>query len=146
MAHMVAVYRAPMRSRDDGIDAGQTIARARRLGVCGFGELEVEEHRLMRRIARFADAPDGALVWTREPEGLFWLGRIEGSYRRDNTGAATAVDLVHVRPCRWLPAPILEPEVPSAVLATYRRGGRNFQQTHGSAVGRESSRLWEARI
>lgn len=142
---MVAVYRAPMRSRDDGIDVAQTIERARRLGVAGFGELGVDEDRLARRIARFADAPDGALVWTRDPEGLFWLGRLDGPYRRDGTRAATAVDLVHVRPCRWLSAPLLEPEVPSAVLATYRRGGRNFQQTHDSAVGVESLRLWTSR-
>lgn len=143
MADMVAVYRAPMRSRDDGIDVAQTIARARRLGLCGFGALGVDEDRLARRIARFADAPDGALVWTRDPEGLFWLGRVDGPYRYDNTSAARAVDLVHVRPCRWSSAPFLEPQVPSAVLATYRRGGRNFQQTHDSAVGRESLRLWE---
>ncbi|KUI30574.1 hypothetical protein AU195_24670 [Mycobacterium sp. IS-1496] len=142
MTDRVAVYRAPMRSRDDGIDVAQTIERARRIGLCGFGELGVDEDRLTRRIARFADAPDGALVWTRDPEGLFWLGRIDGPYRRDNTRAAAAVDLVHVRPCRWLSAPFLEPEVPSAVLATYRRGGRNFQQTHDSAVADDSLRLW----
>jgi hypothetical protein len=145
MAAMVAVYRAPMRSRDDRIDAGQTIERARRLGVCGFGELGVDEGRLARRIDRFAEAPDGALVWTRDPDGLYWLGRIEGPYRRDTTSAARAVDLIHVRPCRWSADPFLEPEVPSAVLATYRRGGRNFQQTHDPAVGSESSRLWASR-
>lgn len=141
---MVAVYRAPMRSRDDGIDVERTIERARQLGVCGFGELGVDEDRLTRRIVRFAEVPDGALVWTRDPEGLFWLGRIEGPYRRDNASAATTVDLVHVRPCRWLPTPLLEPEVPPAVLATYRRGGRNFQQTHDPAVGAQSWRLWES--
>ncbi|WP_193044387.1 GAF domain-containing protein [Mycolicibacterium baixiangningiae] len=145
MSAMVLVYRAPMRSRDDGIDAGKTIARGRRLGVCGFGELGVDDDRLARRIARFADVPDGALVWTRDPEGLFWLGRIEGPYRHDSASAASAVDLVHVRPCRWLAAQFLESEVPAAVLATYRRGGRNFQQTHDAAVGPESLRLWEAR-
>jgi hypothetical protein len=142
---MVAVYRAPMRSRDDRVDVAQTVERARRLGVCGFGELGVDEGRLARRIARFADASDGALVWTRDPGGLFWLGRIDGPYRRDNTSAARAVDLVHVRPCRWLSVPFLEPEVPSAVLATYRRGGRNFQQTHDATVGAESLRLWASR-
>lgn len=145
MADMVAVYRAPMRSRDDRIDVVRTIERARRLGVCGFGELGVDGERLTRRIARFAEIADGALVWIRDPDGLFWLGRIEGPYRRDDTGAATAVDLVHVRPCRWLADPFLEPQVPPAVLATYRRGGRNFQQTHDPSVGEQSLRLWESR-
>ncbi|MGE2714241.1 GAF domain-containing protein [Mycolicibacterium litorale] len=142
---MTVVYRAPMRSRDDGVDVGQTVARARRLGVCGFGERGVDGERLTRRIARFVDIPDGALAWTRDPDGLFWLGRIEGPYRRDTSSAAKAVDLVHVRPCHWLPDPFLEPEVPAAVLATYRRGGRNFQQTHDPAVGAESLRRWEER-
>lgn len=145
MAAMVAVYRAPMRSRDDRIDVRQTIERARRLGVCGFGELGVDGGRLADRVARFADVPDGALVWTRDPDGLYWLGRIDGPYRRDNTSAARTVDLIHVRPCTWSADPFLEPEVPPAVVATYRRGGRNFQQTHDSAVGSESSRLWESR-
>ncbi|BCI51562.1 hypothetical protein NIIDNTM18_08400 [Mycolicibacterium litorale] len=142
---MAVVFRAPMRSRDDGIDVARTIARARRLGVCGFGERGVDAERLDRRVARFAEVPDGALVWTRDPDGLFWLGRVEGPYRRDTSGAATALDLVHVRPCRWLPDPFLEPDVPAAVLATYRRGGRNFQQTHDATAGAESLRLWESR-
>jgi hypothetical protein len=134
-----------MRSRDDGIDVGQTIARALRLGVCGFGTLRVDEDRLAQRIARLVDVPDGSLVWTRDPDRLFWLGRIDGPYRYDTSSAAAKVDLVHVRPCRWGSAPVLEPEVPAAVLATYRRGGRNFQRTNDAAVGTESLRLWNSR-
>jgi hypothetical protein len=133
-----------MRSRDDAVDVAATIARARRLDLCGFGELLVDEERLSRRVARFIDVPDGSLVWTRDSQGLFWLGRIEGSYRRDTDPAAVAVDLVHVRPCRWLPEPLFEPQVPGAVLATFRRGGRNFQQTHDEAVGTQSQALWNA--
>lgn len=142
---MVVVYRAPMRSRDGDIDVARTIERARSIGVCGFGERGVDDERLTRRVDRFAAAPDGALVWTRDPDGLYWLGRIEGPYRRDTSDAATAVDLVHIRACRWLADPVLEPQLPAAVAATYRRGGRNFQQIHDDAVGAESMRLWAAR-
>ncbi|MBO0679171.1 GAF domain-containing protein [Mycolicibacterium sp. S2-37] len=142
---MVAVYRAPMRSRDDDVDVAATIAHARAHGLCGFGERGVPDTRLDGRIARFAEARDGSFVWTRGPDGLFWLGRIDGAYFRDAGAAAADVDLVHVRPCRWLPEPLLEPEVPAAVLATYRRGGRNFQQTHDPAVGAQCLRLWEDR-
>lgn len=145
MALMVEVFRAPMRSRDDGVDVAATIARARGQGVCGFGERTVDPDRLSRRIARFAEAPEGSFVWTRDPDGLYWLGRICGDYFRDTAAAAAAVDLVHVRPCRWLPEPLLEQHVPAAVLATYRRGGRNFQQTHDDAVGTQTLRLWDAR-
>jgi hypothetical protein len=75
-------------------------------------------------------------------DGLFWLGRIVGPYLYDNDEDAAAVDLVHVRECRWLSTPLLEQAVPAAVVATFRRGGRKFQQTHDDTVGAESESLW----
>ena len=154
----VAVYRAPMRSRREDVDLRATVDRARALNLCGFGgvlrpppdhlqaaiDLAEKQYdlRFARRIARFADVEPGSLAWTRDPEGLFWLGRIDGTYIYDADDAAAAVDLVHVRECRWLPEPLLEPRVPPAVLATFRRGGRNFQQTHDSTVDAESLRIW----
>ncbi len=65
-------------------------------------------------------------------------------YRYDGDGAD--VDLVHVRPCRWLSRALFEPEVPAAVVATFGRGGRNFQQTHDPAVGMQTQRLWDANV
>lgn len=148
MGDVADVYRAPMRSRSNAIDARATSERARRLGLCGFGELvadPAEEERLARRVDRFAAAADGSFVWTRDPDGLFWLGRLDGPYFRDDDDGAVAVDLVHVRRCTWLAEPLLEPEVPGAVVATFRRGGRNFQQTHHRSVGRETQQLWDGR-
>jgi hypothetical protein len=149
MIGMPEVYRAPMRSRSDAIDLRATIERARRLGVCGFGQLvrdRGEKARLARRVARFEAIADGSFVWTRDAEGLYWLGRIEGPYFYDGDAAAAAVDLVHVRPCRWLAEPVLEFDVPAAVVTTFGRGGRNFQQTHDSAVGPQTARIWEERL
>lgn len=140
-----AVYRAPMRSRRDDVDVGGTIERARSRGVCGFGgPREPADYRLACRIARFRDVDEGSFVWTRDPDGLYWLGRIFGPYFCDPGDEAAVVDLVHVRECRWLPEPLLEPAVPAAVVATFRRGGRNFQQTHDATVGAETLRIWEA--
>ena len=140
---MVAVYRAPMRSRRDDVDMRATIARARRLDICGFGDVP-HDARLARRIERFADVAIGSLAWTRDADGLYWLGRIEGPYFRDSSEEATDVDLIHVRACRWLTTPSLEPQVPAGVVATFARGGRNFQQTHDPAVGPQSERIWNA--
>ena len=148
MCTMTAVYRAPMRSRSDAVDPRATIERARRLGLCGFGRLvrePGEQDRLARRVARFAAVDDGSFVWTRDADGLFWLGRICGDYRYDADAAAAAVDLVHVRPCEWLSEPLLEPQVPDAVVATFGRGGRNFQETHHPSVSQETQRIWDAR-
>jgi hypothetical protein len=139
----VPVYRAPMRSRRNDVDFGATIGRARALGLCGFGDSGLSADRLARRIERFRDVERGSFVWTRDPDGLYWLGRITGPYFHDTDPVAGTVDLVHVRECRWLTRPLLEPNVPAAVVATFRRGGRNFQQTHDSTVGAESQRLWD---
>jgi hypothetical protein len=136
------VYRAPMRSRRDEIDLQPTIDRALAMGLVGFGEADADD-RLARRIARFADVADGSFVWTRDADGLYWLGRIDGPLRRDDDGVP--VDLVHVRPCRWIADPVLEPEVPAAVLATFGRGGRNFQQTHSPVVGEQTAAVWRKR-
>ncbi|OMC16282.1 GAF domain-containing protein [Mycobacterium sp. SP-6446] len=145
---MVGVYRAPMRSRTDAVDPQAAIDRARRLGVCGFGERvsqPAEEERLVRRVARFAELDDGSFVWTRDTNGWFWLGRISGPYVYDADQTAAAVDLVHIRPCEWLPVPLLEQDVPAAVVATFRRGGRNFQEIHHPSIDGETQRIWNAR-
>lgn len=137
---MTFVYRAPLRSRRDDIDPQVTLDRAKSLGLCGFGD-DRDPERLARRVARFAQVPDGSLVWTRDTDGLYWLGRIDGPYFYDVAGED--VDLVHVRTCRWRGVPIIESRSPAAVVATFGRGGRNFQQIHDADVGAESARLWE---
>lgn len=145
---MVAVYRAPMRSRDDAVETQGAIDRARLLGLCGFGQLAsgpAEHERLVHRVARFAAVDNGSFVWTRDTEGWYWLGRIAGHYFRDSEKAATEVDLVHVRRCKWLTTPVLEQDVPAAVVATFRRGGRNFQEIHHSSIGDATQRIWDAR-
>jgi hypothetical protein len=124
---VTSVYRAPLRSRRDDIDPALTFERALSLGLCGFGD-HGDTERLERRVQRFAAAPDGSLVWTRGPEGMYWLGRLAGSYFYDAAGES--VDLVDESRC------------PAAVAATFGRGGRNFQQIHDSRVGEESMRLW----
>ena len=111
-------------------------------GLVGFGEADADD-RLARRVARFAEVADGSFVWTRDTDGLYWLGRIDGPLFYDDDGAA--VDLVHVRPCRWITDPVLEPDVPVAVLATFGRGGRNFQQTHSPDVGEQTAAIWRTR-
>jgi hypothetical protein len=148
MSLMVAVYRAPMRSRNDAVEQQATIDRARRLGVCGFGQSvnqAGERERLARRVARFANLDEGSFVWTRDTRGWFWLGRICGPYFYDADDAAAAVDLVHIRRCEWVPIPMLEQDVPAAVVAAFGRGGRNFQEIHHPSIDAETQTIWDAR-
>jgi hypothetical protein len=140
---VVDVFRAPMRSRSDAVDAAATIDRALRIGVVGFGRLpDPHDERLAQRVDRFAAAPDNSFVWTRDSAGLYRLGQITGPYRFDDQTDALATDLVHIRPCRWLDPPRPESEVPAAVSATFARGGRNFQQIHDAHVGEQTRRRW----
>ncbi|WP_282847930.1 GAF domain-containing protein [Microbacterium oxydans] len=151
------VYRAPMHSRDDRVPAGAAVERALVLGVCGLGgrldavpeglkdalvavDLRHGE-RLARRIERFAAAPDGALVWTRDADGLFWLGALDGPWRFDASSAADEVDLVHVRPCRWLAEPLPPVLVPAGVHTAFERGGRNWQRIRDGEAAAASIEL-----
>ncbi len=147
------VYRAPMRSRDDRVPDGVAVERARTLGVVGMGRRlgsgntggGAAELRLERRIERFAAASDGAAVWTRDADGLWWLGRLAGARFDDRSADARRVDLVHVRPCAWLPDPIDDAEVPVAVRRAFARGGRNWQRINAPDVAAATDRIWSAR-
>ena len=154
----VGTYRAPMRSRRDDVDPGLAVERALALGVCGTGgrlpsppkdlaaalreTARTYDERTARRLERFAAVPLGAYVWTRDVDGLYLVGRVSGGWRYDATPEAFEVDLVHVRDCDWREKPVPVEHVPPAVLRTYARGGRNFQQTHDDAVTAQSALVW----
>lgn len=137
-------YRAPMRSRLPSVDASLAVDRALSLGLVGMGgrltsapgtvaeaaqrTAEEYDERAARRLERFAAMPDGSEVWTRDPDGPFHRGTVAGPWSYDASPAAYDADLVHVRPCRWDTEPREEHQLPLAVAATFRRGGRNFQR------------------
>lgn len=114
-----------MRSRREDVDPWAAVERALERGLCGMGA--VTDERAARRRDRFAAVPDGAVVWTRDPDGRYVRGVLTGPLEADRAPAALEADLVHVRPCRWS-EPVEEHHVPTAVAATYARGGRNFQR------------------
>ncbi|MCT1363751.1 MULTISPECIES: GAF domain-containing protein [unclassified Microbacterium] len=152
-------YRAPMRSRDDAVAPGVAVERALAEGVCGMGgrldstpgsltaalaAVDARHgERAARRLERFAALPMGTLVWTRDVDGLFWLGRLTGPWRYDDDPAAVAADLVHVRACTWSSSPVAASDVPPGVTATFARGGRNGQRIRTDGAGEQSSALWE---
>ena len=156
-----AVYRAPMRSRDDGVREGLAVDRALQIGVCGMGgrldripgspidALAAADaaygERTARRLERFVFAPEGSFVWTRDVDGLLWLGRITGPWRYDGSGEARDVDLVHVRTCEWLDRPVEPATVPSGVHEAFARGGRNWQSITRADAARLTAAVWEER-
>lgn len=132
---MGPVFRAPMRARDHDAPPGAGAEHRLEHGVVAIGDTDE------RRIARFGAAPEGAFVWTRDTAGAYWLGRITGP-RRD--APANDAGLTHTRAADWRDAPVPDDEVPAGVLATFARGGRNFQRTHAEAVERRTAALWAA--
>ena len=130
---MVPVFRAPMRPRVRDV-AGAAWGLAH--GLVGIGDADE------RRIGRFAAVPDGAFLWTRDEDGAFWLGRVDGPCREADAAAAATAGFTHVRPARWLDRPVPDPEVPEAVRATFARGGRNLQRTRDAGAERVSASLW----
>jgi hypothetical protein len=138
-----AIYRAPMRARDrDDVASGTGAEFGIEHGVVGIGEVKGE--RGSRMLRRFADLPDGTFVWTRTTDGTYHLGCIAGPWRRDDSPAARSVGIHNVRPTNWLERPFGEDEVPTAVAATFARGGRNFQRTRDERAERRTAELWEA--
>lgn len=156
-----AVYRAPMRSRDDGVRQGLAVERALQIGVCGVGgrldripdspadALAAVDaafgERMARRLERFVSAPEGSFVWTRDVDGLLWLGRIAGPWRYDASPEARDADLVHVRACDWLDRPFEPAAVPSGVHEAFARGGRNWQSITRADAARLTAAVWEVR-
>ncbi|WP_404435486.1 GAF domain-containing protein [Microbacterium aerolatum] len=152
------VFRAPMRSRDDNVPVGVAVDRALEHGVCGVGgRLDAPPasltdalsqtdaaygERFARRLERFADAPEGSFVWTRDVYEFLWLGRIGNPWSYDAGPGAWAVDLVHVRPCDWIPTPIPWGQAPSSVHASFARGGRNWQRIR-AADAQGTSGVWD---
>lgn len=152
------MFRAPMRSRDDDVPAGNAADRAIEHGLCGVGgrldppptsfldalirtDIAYGE-RAARRLERFAGAPDDSFVWTRVGD-LFRLGRVAGEWRYDASTDAYAADLVHVRRCVWADAPIPTDAVPASVHVAFARGGRNWQRIRDAEALPLSARLWE---
>jgi len=95
-----------------------------------------------RMLASFAEKSPEGYVWTRTGEDEFRLGRICGPWRYDDSPEARATGIRHVRAAEWLPEPFGTAETPAAVVETFARGGRNFQQTHDEEAESVTDELW----
>jgi hypothetical protein len=152
---ILSAYRAPMRTLkvDDGTAAEWAIA-AGVVGLDGAVRTEPEslddalaavdlqlDERTARRIRRFTLAPAGSLVWTRDRSGGLHLGRLGDGQRYVRDAVARQMGLPHQRDCDWAAGPVPVELVPAAVIETFARGGRNWQQIR--ADGGASARLWE---
>ncbi|MFN2466911.1 MAG: hypothetical protein ABR521_02090, partial [Gaiellaceae bacterium] len=87
------------------------------------------------------DALDGALVWMRDPQGTYYLARIEGDWRYLADAAAADVDLFNARPATIRPVGV-ESRVPGKVANSFIRG-QAFRHIWDEAARRYTQSLWE---
>ena len=153
------IFRAPMRARDRDLPDGAGAEFGLACGLVGTGDAlravpadlgeailaAASSHgeKAGRMLHRFAGLPDGSFLWTRGADGTYRLGRLAGPWRYEDSAAARAVGIHHVRPATWLGRRFGEDEAPAAVAATFARGGRNLQRTRDAAAERRTAELWE---
>ena len=72
------------------------------------------------------------LCWTRDWDGNYYIGRIEGGWEYRSTPDYLAADIVNVRPCRWFQTCGVD-SVPGKVLNSFR-AGRTVQAVDDETV------------
>jgi hypothetical protein len=153
------IFRAPMRSRTIEAHPGAGADFAVRHGLVGIGErldtipptpaeailgvARAYGERAGRLLARFIGLPDGTFVWTRQSDGAYRLGQVAGRWMYDDSPAARAVGIHHLRPARWSPRRFHDGDVPGGVAHAFARGGRNLQRTHDRPAERETAAYWK---
>ncbi len=141
---MTLVYRAPLRARHLDVAPGVGAEFGLEHDVVGIEAGSSAKE--LRMAERLATLPDGTFVWTRDTRGAYWVGRIAGRTRREESPAARAVGITWVRDVRWCDRGLDEAEVPPAVVASFARGGRNMQRVHGAGVEQQTEDCWEATL
>lgn len=97
-----------------------------------------------RMLDRFARLPEGAFVWTQTGDEEFFLGRLKGPWRYDDSEAARNSGIHHVRPTEWIDQPFDLKSTPRAVIDTFARGGRNLQRIRDAEAEMRTGKLWSS--
>ena len=61
---------------------------------------------------------DGDLVWTRDRHASYYLGKIDGEWRPDNSPEHVEADIVNLRSCKWIRVGTMD-QVPGAVINAF---------------------------
>jgi hypothetical protein len=111
-------------------------------GLAGISWSEYEEHgRANSNVRRFHDAAVGTLLWTRQRNGNYWLGVVEGEWEYRDEQQARDLDLFNVRPTRWEQVGT-EGKVPGRVVNAFRSRW-TLQKIHDDAAREYTRRLHE---
>lgn len=105
----------------------------------GYEELAWKEYGRKVPSVNFAWCQPDDLIWSRDSKGFYYLGRVTGSYRYNDSEEALALDIPNQLPCDWVKLPN-ESYVPGKVIASFRQ--RRAFQGINKAVLRYSQKLY----
>lgn len=80
------------------------------------------------------------LIWTRDLQGIYHLGRITGDWYYNTSKKCEKADLVNVRPCEWLKVGTIG-AVPGKVVNSFR-ARRTVQKVNGSSINMYSQYIF----
>jgi hypothetical protein len=123
----MTIWRAKMNSRRPDVDpdahwdGARKYAREKSVVGVGWGHARrdnapfdeviaaIESRSGRWAVTRLAkQVQDGDLIWTRDRGGDYWLGRVDGPWRYDDSEEARKWDLNNIRDCAWLTEPMRE--------------------------------------
>ena len=82
----------------------------------------------------------GALCWSRNSDGIYYLGRIKGDWIYNNTDEYIRADVVNVRDCEWHKVGLVD-SVPGKVVNSFIPS-RTVQMVHENSVNLYSRYLY----
>ncbi len=92
-------------------------------------------------VGRFInDVSIGDLIWTRNSQGVYYLGRIEGNWEYRESDASIHADILNIRKTNLFEVG-LESKVPGKVISAFR-AGRTLQKIHGNTTAIYSKYLF----
>lgn len=74
---------------------------------------------------------EGDLCWTRDYNGTYYLGKVEGPWRYEDSPPHKRADIVNVRDCRWVKVGASD-KVPGRIVDSYP--GMTLQKVNGDTV------------
>jgi hypothetical protein len=90
----------------------------------------------------FEAAPEGSLVWTRNPEGIYYLARFAAPWEYRDSQENRELDLNNVRPAQIVLVPGAEGGVPGAVVRAFSGRGWAFCRLWDDGARRYSEYLF----
>ena len=80
------------------------------------------------------------LIWTRSPDGIYYLGKVESEWEYYSNPEAQEADIVNIVRCNLIKIPNIS-DIPGKVIASFRPT-RTVQAIHDRAVDIYSKHLW----